>query len=179
MKNSIVALLLVLSGAALADAPKAPPANPISLSMNALYGRVKKFIVASAEAMPDKEYAFKPTPDVRSFGQLIGHVADAQYNFCAAIKGEKRAPSDIEKTATTKAALTKALGDAFAYCDPLYANDTDASLTQAVDLFGGKFGPFNKFAALDLNITHDNEHYGNIVTYLRMKKIVPPSSREM
>jgi uncharacterized damage-inducible protein DinB len=159
-----------------AAAEPAKPANPLSMSMGFLYERVKKFLVDSAEAMPDKDYAFKPTPDVRSYAQLIGHVADAQYMFCSAVKHEAQPKKDIEKTVTSKAELKKALTEAFAYCDSVYSGSTDASLLQPVELFGGKRGPMTKFIAMDINIAHDNEHYGNIVTYLRLKKIVPPST---
>jgi hypothetical protein len=79
----------------------------------------------------------------------------------------------IEKTATTKEALKKALADAFAYCDAVYAGSTDAALTQPIQLFGQQM---IKFSALDINLSHDSEHYGNMVTYLRLKKLTPPSS---
>jgi len=182
MRLPITTALLFVGGLALAEVPKtaapvaAVPANPVSQPMNFLYDRIKKFLVESAEAMPDKDYGFKPTSDVRSFAQLIGHVADSQYMFCSAVKHEAQPKKDLEKTITDKAGLKKALGEAFAYCDPVYAQNTDASLSQSVELFGGKRGPLNKFTALNINIAHDNEHYGNIVTYLRLKKIVPPST---
>ncbi len=150
-------------------------ANPLSDDLRSLYQRVQKYVLASAEAMPEKEFDFKPTPEVRSFGQLLGHVADAQYHFCAAIRGEKAPDKDVEKTATTKAALQKALAESFAYCDPAFAKATDATLSRPVELFGGKK---THFFALDLTIAHDNEHYGNLVTYLRMKNITPPSTQE-
>jgi uncharacterized damage-inducible protein DinB len=173
----ILPLVLVLSTASYAHAQnKADPANPISSTMKGTYERVKKFLIASADLVPPADYAFKPTPEVRSFGQLIGHVADAQYMFCSAAKKEAHPKKEsIEKTATTKDALKKALADAFAYCDAVYAASTDAALTTPVDLFGGKM---TKFAALDINTAHNNEHYGNIVTYLRLKKLTPPSSAE-
>jgi len=175
----ILPLVLVLGTASVALAQNKPAidtANPISGVMKASYERVKKFLVGAADLMPPADYAFKPSPDVRSFGQLIGHVADAQYMFCSAAKKETAPKKDsIEKTVTTKDGLKKALADAFAYCDAIYTASTDATLTQPVDLFGGKL---NKFAALDINVAHDNEHYGNIVTYLRIKKLTPPSSAE-
>ena len=88
--------------------------NPSSLEGN--YERVRKFIVGAADEMPPAEYAFKPSPEVRSFGQLIGHIADASYMFCGAAKKDAKAPwKNIEKTVTTKDALKKALADAFAY----------------------------------------------------------------
>ena len=168
-----LAFTVVLFAAPLAHA-EAAGANPISQTMAQGYERVKKFIVAAADKMPAGEYDYKPTPDVRSYGQLIAHLADAQYMFCSAAKGEKSPmKTSVEKSTTGKDKLTKALADAFAYCDPVYSGATDATLTQPADLFGGKR---TKFAALDINVGHDNEHYGNIVTYLRLKKIVPPST---
>ena len=166
MRTLLVVITLCSSSLALAD-------DPISASMKGSYERVKKFIVGAADLMPPADYAFKPTPEVRSYGQLIGHLADAQYMFCSSAKHEKLQRKDIEKNVTTKDALKKALAEAFAYCDAVYAASTDASLKEPAELFGGKM---TKFSALDINVAHDNEHYGNIVTYLRLKKLVPPSS---
>ncbi len=138
-----------------------------------LYESIKGFIVKSAEQMPDSSYAFKPTPEVRSFGQLIGHLANANYTMCSTAKGEKSPlTQDFEKV-TAKADLVKGLKDAFAYCDGAYTM-ADASFTADAELFGMK-GPRLRF--LIMNVTHDNEHYGNIVTYYRLKGMVPPSSQ--
>jgi len=178
-----IAFAAVVLAAPLAFAqPKPPemdPKNPISSSLKGNYERVKKFIIGAAEEMPPADYAFKPTPEVRSFGQLIGHVADASYMFCGAAKKETKPPvkASIEKTVTTKDALKKALADAFAYCDAVYADGKDAALSTPISLFGND--KMLKFQALDINVAHDNEHYGNIVTYLRLKKHVPPSSQGM
>jgi uncharacterized damage-inducible protein DinB len=175
--SSSLSLVVLLTAANVqADQAKATSANVASQTMTGSYQRIKKFIIASAAAMPEADYAWKPTPEVRSYGQLIGHVADAQYMFCSAAKHEPQPKKDIEKTVTKKADLQKALADAFAYCDAVYAAGTDAAFAEPVELFGGKM---TKFGALDINIAHDNEHYGNIVTYLRLKKIVPPSSSGM
>src|SRR5208282_564619 len=87
--------------------------NPLSAETKTLYTMIKTNIIKAAEKMPEANYAFKPTPDVRSFGQIIGHVADAQYEFCAPVKGETKS-SDAEKI-TSKAALLEALKAAFAY----------------------------------------------------------------
>ena len=174
-KSLVTAGLLLVGTTALADPPKpADAANPLSQTVTHSYERVKKFLIGAAAEMPADQYGFKPTPDVRSFGQLIGHVADTQMMFCSLAKHDTTAKKpDFEKTATTKAALQKALADGFAYCDAVYASTTDATLTQPVEMFGQKL---TRFAALDINVAHDNEHYGNIVTYLRLKKLVPPSS---
>jgi hypothetical protein len=126
--------------------------------------------------MPPENYAFKPTPEVRSFGQILGHVADASYMFCGAAKKEPPAKKESAEKTPTKPEIAKALKDAFAFCDKVYAESTDATLgTTMVPLFGSTLP---KFTALDVNVAHYNEHYGNLVTYLRLKKLTPPSSME-
>ena len=174
-----VAAVLVAAPLAFAQ-PKPPaidPANPITSSLKANFERVQKFILGAADEMPAADYAFKPSPDVRSFGELVGHVADASYMFCAAAKKDAKPPTKgkIEKTVTSKDALKKALAEAFAYCDGVYKTSTDATLSSPISLFGND--KMLKFQALDINVAHDNEHYGNMVTYLRIKKLVPPSSK--
>ncbi len=181
MRHLIAAVVLLVAPVAVAQPkspPKIDPANPLSSSMKIGFDRVKGFILAAADEIPPADYSFKPTPDVRSFGQLIGHVADASYMFCGAAKKDAKPPAvagTIEKTMTSKDALKKALADALAYCDAVYAASTDAALQSPIDLFKMKMIKFN---ALDVNVAHDNEHYGNIVTYLRLKKLVPPSSSD-
>jgi uncharacterized damage-inducible protein DinB len=123
--------------------------------------------------MPEENYNFKPTDAVRSYGQIIGHVADAQYSFCSIALGEKRPALKIEQTTTSKADLIAALKDSFAYCDKAYDGMTDASATQTVKLMGTETP---KLGVLIVNTTHTVEHYGNLVTYMRLKNIVPPTS---
>lgn len=166
-----VAVVLLCTGAAGAQGPANQ--NPIAGGQKMLFSMVKTNIVRSAEKMPEENYAFKPTPEVRSFGQLIGHVADAQYMFCAAVLGKPGPAPGIEKSKTTKADLVQAVKDAFAFCDPAYDGLTDAQAGSLVKFFGGDHA---KATVLAFNTAHNNEHYGNIVTYLRMKGIVPPSS---
>ena len=139
------------------------------------WNRMKRLLAASAAAMPDAAYSFKPSPDVRTFGELIGHLADEHYLLCSGAKGEKnpREGNSFEKLAT-KAELVKAMNDSIAYCDPVYSGaKDDPKMTQPVT-------PNRRdtpFSSLLMNVTHDSEHYGNIITYLRMKGIVPPSSQ--
>lgn len=135
--------------------------------------QVTAWIERSAEKMPEEQYAFKPNPDVRSFGQILGHVADANYLFCSTALGEKNPSPGIEKTKTTKAELTAALHDAFAYCGKAYDALTDASATETVKAFGQER---NKLGVMWFNASHNLEHYGNLVVYLRIKGILPPSS---
>lgn len=162
-------LICLIASAALATAQD----NPLTAFNKRAYGQVKNWLLKSAEKMPEDAYAFKPTDSVRSFGQIIGHVADAQYLFCAPILGEKNPGLKVEQTKTSKADLVAALKDAIAYCDKAYAALTDADGAQTVTFFGG---PIPKLSLLSTNVAHVAEHYGNLATYMRIKNIVPPSS---
>ena len=135
--------------------------------------QVSAWIERAADKMPEEEYAFKPDPAVRSFGQVLGHVADANYRFCSGVLGESSPSPGIEKTKTTKAELKVALHDAFAYCNRAYDALTDASANETVKAYGQER---NKLGVLWFNASHNLEHYGNLVVYMRVKGIVPPSS---
>jgi uncharacterized damage-inducible protein DinB len=162
---------------AIADGGASPPlpGNPLSADVRRDYLTVRDYFIRAAEKMPETDYGFRPTPEVRSFGQQVAHVADDQYNLCAPAKGETRkaAYKEIENTLSTKADLVAALKQAFAYCDGAYDALTDASGADLVA--GGK----TRFAMLNWNLWHTWEHYGNVVVYLRMKGLVPPSSENM
>ena len=147
--------------------------NPLSAFNKRSYGQMKVWLLRSAEKMPEENYSFKPTDPVRSFGQVIGHVADMQYLFCSSVLGEKNPALKIEQAKTSKADLIVALTDAFAYCDKAYDGLTDASAAETAKFFGGDTP---KLSILSVNVAHSAEHYGNLVTYLRLKNIVPPSS---
>jgi len=177
--RTLTLLISLLAPAAVALAQDKPaavapaPDNPLSTFTKVVYGRLKDILLRSAEKMPEENYNFKPTEAVRSFGQVVGHVADAQYLFCSIALGEKNPAPKIEQTKTSKADLIAALKGAFAYCDKAYDGMTDASATQMVKLFGGDTP---KLGVLTVNNMHNMEHYGNLVTYMRLKNIVPPSS---
>src|SRR6195256_1443730 len=149
------------------------PANPLCGGQKALYAFVSDALTRSAEKMPEENYAFKPTPEVRSFGQLVGHVADAQYMFCSQAIGESNPAKDIEKTKTSKADLVAALKDGVAYCNKAFDSMTDAKGSQMVKFFNFDMAKLTLFS---INTAHTDEHYGNMVTYLRLKGIVPPTS---
>ena len=166
MRPHVAALLVLSLAPAVAQAQG-------TAAMKPLYDEVKSNIIKSAELMPVANYSFKPTPQVRSFGALIGHIAGANYAICATAKGEKppHGEGDFEKQ-TDRAALIKALKDAFTYCDAVYGM-ADASLSGTAELFGMKM---TRLGWAFLNVTHDNLHYGNVITYLRLKRLVPPST---
>jgi uncharacterized damage-inducible protein DinB len=169
MKKGIrMALVISLAPAALAAQAPGPSVQ------QQLWHNVTTNITRAAEEMPEANYAFQPTPEVRTFGQLVGHLAGAQYMMCAASLGEPaRAEDDIEKSRKTKAALVEALKASTAYCERAYTQ-TDSALAGSTQLFGQEV---SRMYALSLNTVHNGEHYGNMVTYLRIKGMVPPSSR--
>jgi uncharacterized damage-inducible protein DinB len=169
----LMAVPVALMGQDKSPVQSAPPANPITASEKGLYSFVSNAVVGAAQKMPEENYSFKPTPEVRSFGQLVGHVADASYAFCSLATGEANPAKDIEKTKTSKADLVAALKDGVAYCTKAFDSMTDAKGSQTV-----KFMSFDlaKLTMFSLNTAHTDEHYGNMVTYLRLKGIVPPTS---
>lgn len=152
----------------------APAADAGVAAMRAQWQQVTAFVTAAAEELSEADYAYRPVETVRTFGQLVGHVAGSQYMMCAAALGEPaRAEDEIEKSATTKAALVQALKASTAYCARAYAQPA-AATAATVELFGQRQ---SRAQVLALNAVHNGEHYGNIITYMRMKGLVPPSSR--
>ena len=161
-------LVLCLSAPASIAAQSAPDGYRLP------YEIVKGYVTKAAEQVTEADYAFKPTPDVRTFGQLVGHIANANFMICAAASGEKSpAAGDAEKLAT-KAEIQKALAASFAFCDKAWTAAAGPRAATPVDLFGMKF---TGASAMSFNTAHDWEHYGNIVTYMRLKGMVPPSSQ--
>ena len=135
---------------------------------------ISGYIGKAAEQMPEADYAFRPVAGVRTFGELIGHLAGAQYLICAAALGEpSRSEDEFEKQKLGKAALVAAFKASNEYCGRAYAQ-ADAGMSAMTKLFGGER---SRMSALVTNTTHDGEHYGNIVTYMRIKGMVPPSSQ--
>jgi uncharacterized damage-inducible protein DinB len=175
MKRTLTCTAMMIFGATLASAQTpAAPDTGYTATLRSSWNNVKRYVAASAEKMPADQYGFKPTPEVRSFGELVAHLANEHYLLCAPLKGEPNPMEkvDFEKT-TAKAELVKAINDSIAYCDAAYAAAKDDPKTIAA------FSPTRRdtpFRTMLLNVTHDNEHYGNMITYLRMKGIVPPSS---
>lgn len=147
----------------------------VIMSMHAI---IRRNLVEAAAGMPAEDYAFKPAGDIRSFGQLIGHVANANYYFCSQAKSEKSPATQNFESTTDKAALVKALGDSLAYCDEVYAATTDANFNQLVKVAGpgGGGSEGGRGSVLLFNTAHNNEHYGNIIIYMRLKGRVPPST---
>ena len=134
---------------------------------------IRSLVLRTAEKVPENLYEFKPTPEVRSLGALIGHIADGNNLLCGMASGDKVAPSQANEKKTTRADLVAALNASYAACDKVFAATTDANATTPVDFFGQKQ---TRLGMLAFTNSHMWEHYGNLVTYMRLKNIVPPSS---
>jgi len=171
-------LLLVSFGIVMtsrqAKAQTTGPANPMIGAVGSEWKQISGYIARAADQVPESDYGFRPTPAVRTFAQLIGHLADGQFFICAAALNEvpKAVEGDWEKK-TAKAELTAAFRASTDYCTRAYAQ-ADAAASLPTKLFDKNA---TRFDALLRNAVHDGEHYGNIVTYMRMKGMVPPSSQ--
>ena len=160
-------LLTTLSGAAAMHAQD----NPFSADAKGAYTGIKNTLLRAAEKMPDENYSFKTVPEVRTYGEMITHVADIQFMLCGMANGQqKQGKAPAEKT---KAAASAYLKSSFDYCDGVYNSMSDAAGAAKVKMFGREL---TKLGVLNFNISHDNEMYGTMVAYLRIKGIVPPSS---
>ncbi len=141
------------------------------------YEGVKGFILKSAEKMPVEQFGFQPTPEVRSFGQILAHIADGNYLLCSPALGEEnpngKTVDRIEQEKLGRDALIVKLKESFAYCDRAYAALTDGNAAEVVPFLTAKRP---RVGLLWFHVSHAFEHYGNLVTYMRLKGIVPPSS---
>lgn len=177
MLKAAVSVVVAVAFVALSQPATGQTASPITQAMRSAWNGAKQNVRRSADVMPEAKYNFKPVDSVRSYGAILAHIAGASYEFCAAAKGEKtpHAEDEFEKSAKTKADIVKALDGAIAYCDEVYKTLDDAKAAQMV---GGAFGGPQGARAANLigNTNHFNEHYGNLVTYLRINGLVPPSS---
>ncbi len=181
--NKFLAIVMLGAFLAIPAAAQTDPqaANPLSTWLRNAYMGNRNNIMRSAEKMPEENYGMRPgsQEEVRTFGQQVGHVADYNFLWCSQAKGEKNpnAGKNLEKL-STKAEFIKALGDAFAYCDGAYNSLTDASGMETIDITqeSGRQTRSLRMALLILNYGHNNEVYGSMVTYMRIKNIVPTSS---
>jgi uncharacterized damage-inducible protein DinB len=167
--------LFVAALFAAAPAPSwAQTANPMTANAKIQFNALTGFVVRSAEKVPDDMYGFRATPEVRSMAELFGHVADAMFAMCSTAVSAKPPRTGIEKSVSKKAELVAALKEAVTYCNTVYDGMTDQKgSSETVPFY---FGPTPRLSVLYFVVTHTYEHYGNLVTYMRLKNIVPPSS---
>jgi uncharacterized damage-inducible protein DinB len=178
--KKLIPLLLVWTASGFAQTPGPDQANPMSTWLRNAYMGNRNNIVRTAEKMPEENYGMRPgaQPEVRTFGQQVSHVAFYNFLWCSQAKGEKNPnPGNLDKL-TSKAEIMKVLNDAFTYCDSAYNALTDASGAETIDITqeNGRQTRNLRMGLLTLNYGHNNEIYGSLVVYLRMKNIVPPAS---
>jgi uncharacterized protein with FMN-binding domain len=145
--------------------------SPFSADAKGAYTGIKNTLLRAAEKMPDENYSFRTVPEVRTYGEMVTHVADIQFILCGMAAGEQKQGKAPENK--TKAAASAYLKSSFDYCDGVYNSMTDAAGAAKVKIFGREL---TKLGVLNFNLEHDNEMYGTMVAYLRIKGIVPPSS---
>jgi hypothetical protein len=160
-------LLLLAASFAAVFSLQAQTTNPVIAETKASYNSIKGFLTRAATAMPEENYGFKPTPDIRTFGALLAHIADHQTRFCSTARGAARQGDAASKTA--KADLVAALASSFKECDAAWDSITDANAGEMV-------GQRSKLGTLIVDVIHSNEEYGYMAIYFRLKGIVPPSS---
>ncbi|MEM7414968.1 MAG: DinB family protein [Gemmatimonadota bacterium] len=167
--------MLMLAAVAAFAAPATARGQTVSESLQGLYEITRDNVIASAQLLDEELYSFRPTEEVRSMGELFAHLANSQYAFCSAAAGERNpATENFEGRRNTKTSILEALEAGFGYCDGVFAGMTDARGAEPVQFFTG---PNTVFGVLAFNAAHNYEHYGNLVTYMRINGIVPPSSR--
>jgi uncharacterized damage-inducible protein DinB len=173
----ILAVAFVVVASASVPAQQAQPAapaqnaNPMSAELKAMYNGVKNNHIRMAEKMPEEHYSFKATAEIRTFGELVAHVADSQARNCSAVNGEQKAVNAGSKT--TKADLVAALKESFAICDKAFDSLTDAKAGEMISMGQRQRSRLGLLAG---TVSHSNEEYGYMAVYLRLKGIVPPSS---
>ncbi|MGA7409510.1 MAG: DinB family protein [Bryobacteraceae bacterium] len=163
--NTLAAALMTACGL------EAQSANAHFAEGKQIYDVVKNNLVQMADVMPEENYSFKPTPDIRTFAQMVAHVADVQARLCSTVSGQPKSLDAASKTSKTD--LVAALKESSAMCDAAWDALTEATAHEMV-----KAGPFerSKLATLEYNSVHSNEEYGYMAVYLRLKGIVPPST---
>jgi uncharacterized damage-inducible protein DinB len=191
MTKALVCVAVGICAATL-SAQQAPPAKPappqppasldIAASLNGQHQNIRKYLAGAADKMPDADFHFKPqgtAAEVRTFGQIVVHLAAANYSYCSRAKGEQAPTLTVtEKETPPKAAIVEALTGALAYCDAVYDGQTATTINEMLKIQRPNATPLERARGIPLiqNIAHNNEHYGNLVTYLRAKGLVPPSS---
>lgn len=172
MKRMLACSMAALTMSAV---PAAAQTKALADALDRMNAGVARNVVEAAEKMPAADYGFQPAPDksVRSFGRFVGHIANANFSYCSRVKGEANPNQEDFEKVTDKAKLVAGIKAATTYCDAVYKAQTDTALSEMIAA-GQAQQP--KGQMLVQNISHTNEHYGNLVTYMRLKGLVPPST---
>jgi len=170
----LLATVFLTTGVCVAQAPAAVAPGPAG-EVQAAYHRVKPNLLKAAEKMPEADFQYKPTPDIRTFARIVNHVTEAQFHTCSALTGATFDPKSVPSDTADKATVIAGLTASFDLCDKAYGGLTDQTITEMLTL--GKV----KRSRIGLawgNVSHDNEQYAELATYLRLKGLVPPSAEK-
>jgi len=176
MLRTVITLMLIGLPAIAAAQSDSLPVKTVADSSLAMFRAPRNYILRAVEKMPDEHFMFRPTPDVRTFAEILGHVADGHYLVCSMALGEKSPNLEMqhnEKTKRTKPELLEILKESADYCDRAHAALAGPKGAEVIDWFGTKHP---RVTTLFFNTGHDWESYGTLVAYMRLKGIVPPSS---
>jgi uncharacterized damage-inducible protein DinB len=169
----VVAMLAV---AVLPSSAQAPP-QTFPTYLQGQYATLKRNITGSVDKMPAEHFSFKPVSEVMSYAEMLTHIVETQYGYCSTVKGATSPGASLNFKVTDKVAVGQLVKDSFAYCDDAFAAVTNEN---ALEMLTRGSAPNQRQLArvnqLTQLIVHGNEHYGNLVTYMRMKGVVPPSS---
>lgn len=175
-RAAAVFAVLAVTGSSVALAQEKSAGKAQMNALAAIFHMAHGNLVKAAEQIPEDKYSFQPTKEVRTIGALFAHVADANNFFCSQVTGTPKQYADaIEKSAKTKAEIVAALKASYDACGAAYGAVSDADLGKPLTIFGNAT---NYAGAVSFNTAHNWEHYGNIVTYMRMNGMVPPSSQQ-
>ena len=168
------AAVLLSTGTILAQGPPAGPVGPAA-EVQAAYKAVKGNVIKAADKMPEADFQFKPTPEIRAFARVVNHVTEAQFHTCTALNGTAFDPKSVPSDTADKATVLAGLKASYDACDMAYGALTDANITEVVAM-----GP-RKRTRIGMawgNVSHDNEQYAELSTYLRLKNLVPPTAEK-
>ena len=174
-RKLITLAILALPATAFAQAAAAPGATGPAAEVQTSYNRLKPNVIKAAEKMPAEDFGYKPTPEIRSYARVINHITEAQFHTCTTLNGTAFDKASVPSDTATKEVIVAALKASFAECDKAYGALTDTNILEV-----GTMGPMKR-THIGLawgNVSHDNEQYAELSTYLRLKGLVPPTSEK-
>ena len=174
MTRRVGLVLLFVWMAALAGTQARAQDSPLLGPLKQQWEGIRTNVVRTAEIVPEAKYDFKPTPEVRSFRDLFIHIIEENYFFMGFVTGERSGGPNLQNL-RTRAEIVKALNDSYDYGAKALAALDDQKAMEMVPLMGRRQGP--RWSAALMNIADNMDHYGNLVVYMRLNGIVPPSSQ--
>ena len=175
MKRVLLAAAVVWFAALASGAQNAAPPSGPAAEVQAYYNRMKGNVIKAAEKMPDADYQFRPTPDIRTYARIVNHITEAQQHTCSALNGTAFDPKTVPSDTADKATIVAGLKASFEVCDKAYGALTDANIAEMVTVGQGKR---SRIGMAWGNASHDNEQYAELSTYLRLKGLVPPTAEK-